>query len=107
MELLLAVLVGIPLGWHLAIVAGTYWDAGRVGMSQPKWAAVAFLVPLFGFFAYLFERTELTRDEDGDGPYAEGPYEVHESVADGDRGSVADGEVEGVLATEYDWEDDP
>jgi hypothetical protein len=57
MELLVAVLVGIPAAWHLLVVAGTWWDAGRVGMNRSKWAAVAFFVPLFGLFAYLFERS--------------------------------------------------
>jgi len=79
MSALLAVLVGIPLAWHLAIVAGTYWDAGRVGMGQVKWATVAFVVPLFGFFLYLFERSERETDP-GEDPYAEGTYNVHESV---------------------------
>ena len=85
MDALLAVLVGIPVAWHLAIVAGTYWDAGRVGMSQWKWATVALVVPLFGFFAYLFERSERREDPDDD-PYAEGTYNVHESRRDDSGG---------------------
>ena len=78
MNLLLGVLVGIPVAWHLAIAAGTYWDAGRVGMDRWKWTAVTVAVPLFGFFAYLFERSELT--DDARNPYAGGGYNVHESV---------------------------
>lgn len=31
MNPLLAVVVGIPVLWHLAIVAGTYYDAGGWG----------------------------------------------------------------------------
>jgi len=82
MNLLLAVIVGIPVGWHLAMVAGTYWDAGRVGMSRPKWTAMVFFVPLFGFFAYLFEREERTPDPDRDEMFVDGPFEIHKSRAD-------------------------
>lgn len=78
---LLAVVVGIPIGWHLAMVAGVYYDAGRTGMDRRKWAAIALLVPLFGFFAYLFERGERDHDPASD-PYARGGYNVHESRAD-------------------------
>lgn len=78
MSLLLAVIVGIPLGWHLAIVAGTYYDAGRVGMSRRKWTAIAFFVPLLGFFAYLLERSE--RNADDEESYDDGTYEFHDSV---------------------------
>ena len=78
---LLFVIVGIPLLWHLLLVAGTYWDAGRVPMNRTKWTIIVFLVPLFGFFAYLFERGELDYDPEED-PYAEGGINVHESRAD-------------------------
>ena len=78
---LLVVIVGIPLAWHLLLVAGTYWDAGRVPMNRTKWTLVVLLVPLFGFFAYLFERGELDYDPEED-PYAEGGVNVHESRAD-------------------------
>lgn len=73
----LAVLVGIPLFWHLAAVAGAVYDAGRVGMDPRKWAAVVFLVPLFGLFAYLLERSERTTDADR---YDDGTYNIHESA---------------------------
>jgi ABC-type dipeptide/oligopeptide/nickel transport system permease component len=86
MNLLLAVIVGIPVGWHLAMVAGTYWDAGRVGMSRPKWTAMVLFVPLFGFFAYLFERTERSESEEGEDPYADSVYNVHETHRE-DEGS--------------------
>jgi hypothetical protein len=75
MNHLLAVLVGIPLAWHLAAVVGTVYDAGRVGMRRRKWGAVALLVPVFGFFAYLFERSELTTDRDR---HDDGTYNVRE-----------------------------
>ncbi len=77
MRYLLAVLVGIPLAWHLAAVAGTVYDAGRLGMDRHKWAAVVFLVPLFGLFAYLLERSERTTDAE---LYDDGTYDVHDSV---------------------------
>ncbi len=68
-RLLLAAIIGIPLAWHLALTAFTYYDAGRVGLEpRMKWTAITFLVPLFGFFIYLFERSELFYDPDED-PY--------------------------------------
>jgi len=36
MDPLLAVLVGIPLLWHLGLTAVAYYDAGRVGLEPPK-----------------------------------------------------------------------
>jgi hypothetical protein len=86
MDPLLAVVVGIPLAWHLAAVAGVHWDAPRAGMNRPKWTLVTALVPLFGLFAYLLERSE-ARSEDSSGPYDGGTYNVHESVrGDGEGG---------------------
>jgi len=75
---LLAVLVGIPLAWHLAVVAGTVYDAGRVGMRPLKWGTIALFVPLFGFFAYLLERSERTTDEAD--LYDDGTYNVHDAA---------------------------
>lgn len=75
---LLAIVVGLPLAGLVALTAFTYYDAGRVGMSRQKWAVVVFFVPLFGFFLYLFERSEQFYDPEDD-PYAEGGYNVHES----------------------------
>ena len=75
MERLLAVLVGIPVAWHLAAVVGTVYDAGRVGMRRRKWGAVALLVPVFGPLAYVFERSELTTDRSR---HDDGTYNVHE-----------------------------
>lgn len=79
---LLAVLVGIPLAWHLGLTAVVYWDAGRVGLEpRAKWTAIAALVPLFGFFIYLFERSERFYDPDTD-PYRGRTVNVHPSRAD-------------------------
>ena len=83
MRHLLATLIGIPVLWHLAIVAGTVYDAGRTGMGRWKWGTIALVVPLFGAFAYLLERSERRTDED---LYGDGTYNVHESAAtDGRR----------------------
>ncbi|GAB7091708.1 hypothetical protein JCM18237_19790 [Halorubrum luteum] len=78
--LLLAVLVGIPLAWLVGFAVYAYLDAPNHGMSPRKWAAISFFVPLFGFFAYLFEREERDYDPEED-PYATGEttFAVHES----------------------------
>ncbi|WP_226040118.1 PLD nuclease N-terminal domain-containing protein [Natrinema sp. DC36] len=82
MDPLLAVLVGIPLLWHLGLTAVAYYDAGRVGLEPPKkWAAITFCLPLIGFFIYLFERSELSYDPESD-PYREHNFNVHPSRAD-------------------------
>lgn len=79
---LVAVLVGIPVLWHLGLAGFAYYDAGRVGMPRTKWGLIALAVPLFGFFLYLLERSELSYDPDDD-PYARGQtkagFAVHES----------------------------
>jgi hypothetical protein len=89
MNLVLAVLVGMPVAWHLAAVAGVHWDAGRAGMPRPKWIAVVALVPLFGLFAYLLERSERRTDSEYD-PYDGSTYNVHESVRGRDDGEGRD-----------------
>jgi hypothetical protein len=82
--LVVAILVGVPLAWLVAFAAYVYVDAPKRGMNPRKWAAIAFFVPLFGFFAYLFERDELDYDP-ADDPYAgggsdlEAGFAVHES----------------------------
>ena len=76
---LAAVLVGLPLAWLAAFAVYAYVDAPKRGMNPRKWAAISFLVPLFGFFAYLFERDERDYDPEED-PYARGAtFEIHES----------------------------
>ena len=79
---LLTIIVGIPLLWHLVLTAVAYYDAGRVGLEPPeKWAAITFCIPLFGFFIYLFERSELDYDPDDD-PYRGNTVNIHPSRAD-------------------------
>ena len=99
-DLLLAAIVGIPLAWHLGLTAFAYWDAPRVGLEpRKKWVAIVLLVPLIGFFIYLFERSELDYDPDED-PYRGHNVNVHPSRADDvplpsrgdDRPSVEDDE---------------
>jgi hypothetical protein len=75
---LLAVVVGIPLAWHLGLTGYVYYDAGNYPLDRRKWTLIALLVPLFGLFAYLFERSDLDYDPEAD-PYAQGAYNVHES----------------------------
>ena len=121
---LVIVLVGLPLAWLVGFATYAYIDAPNHGMNPKKWAAIAFFVPLFGFFAYLFERAETDYDPEED-PYAQGQrFEVHESrrgeeliepggtdrgegreAADGGR-SATDGEGD---TTEEDdeWNDPP
>jgi hypothetical protein len=59
---LAVILVGVPLAWLVGFAAYAYLDAPEHGMDPRKWALIAFFVPLFGFFAYIFERGE--RDYD-------------------------------------------
>jgi hypothetical protein len=61
-----------------------YLDAPKYGMDPTKWAAISFLVPLFGFFAYIFERDERKPDPDNDRDemFVDGPFKVHKSRAD-------------------------
>ncbi len=83
MDLLeLAVLIGVPLAWLCAMAGYAYHDAPNHGMRPRKWAAISFFVPLFGFFAYLFERDERNRDPDDRDMFTDGPFEIHESRAD-------------------------
>ncbi|WP_255169103.1 hypothetical protein [Natrononativus amylolyticus] len=78
---LLAVIVGIPLLWHVGLTAFVYWDTGRVPLERRKWTAITAAVPLFGFFMYLFERSELFYDPDED-PYRGHGINVHPSRED-------------------------
>lgn len=82
--LVVAILIGVPLVWLVGFAAYVYVDAPQHGMDRQKWTALAFFVPLFGFFAYIFERGELDYDP-ADDPYAGGSeqreagFAVHES----------------------------
>ena len=114
MELLpVAILVGVPLAWLVAFAAYVYRDAQRHGMNHRKWAAIAFFVPFFGFFAYLFERGELDYDPSED-PYArredvEAGFAVHESrrgeKPTGPAGTTADDAGGGVESDDDEWDD--
>lgn len=80
--LLLAGIIGIPLAWHLGVTAVVYYDSGRVPLERRKWTAITLLIPIFGAFMYLFERSELSYDPSED-PFRERRgFEVHESRAD-------------------------
>jgi hypothetical protein len=80
---LLGAVYGIPLLVHTAAASYAYYDAKRHGMDATKWGAVAFFVPMFGFFAYLFERDERTHDEsDRDEMFVDGPFQIHKSRAE-------------------------
>jgi len=66
----------------LVSIAGyVYLDAPEHGMDPSKWAAISFFIPIFGFFAYLFERDERTPEEDRD-EFVDKTFEIHESRAD-------------------------
>ena len=77
----LAVLLGFPLIWHIALASYVYVDAPKYGMDRRKWLTVALVIPLFGFFAYMFGRDERTREPEPD-LFADGPYKIHRSRAD-------------------------
>jgi len=80
MEPLVAViLIGLPLAWLVAFAAYAYLDAPNHGMNPRKWAVIAFVVPLFGFFAYLFERSEKHADPADDDFTRGAVFEVHDS----------------------------
>jgi hypothetical protein len=68
-SLVAVILVGVPLAWLVAFAAYAYLDAPNHGMDRRKWALICFFVPLFGFFAYVFERGERDYDPSED-PYA-------------------------------------
>jgi hypothetical protein len=68
----------------LGLAGYTYLDAPEYGMNPTKWAAISFFIPLFGFFAYIFERDERKPDpeHDPDEMFVDGPFKVHKSRAD-------------------------
>jgi len=70
-----------PFLFLLLAAAFAYVDAPDHGMDPVKWAALSFFVPLFGFFAYLFEREEREPSPDRDMFDDEGVFEIHESRA--------------------------
>lgn len=74
------ILIGLPLVWLVAMSGYTYIDAQRHAMNPRKWALVSLLIPLFGFFTYIFERNDRTSEEPE--MFADGPFEIHKSRAD-------------------------
>lgn len=82
--ILVAAMIMIPV-LVLAFCAGfAYVDAPNYGMDPLKWAVISFSIPLFGFFAYLFERDERTPDSDRD-MYTDSVFNIHENRADDTR----------------------
>jgi hypothetical protein len=78
----LGILVSLPVVLLFLLALYAYLDAPEYGMNPYKWALISFFVPLFGFFAYLFEREERTPDPDRDEMFVDGPFEIHKSRAD-------------------------
>jgi hypothetical protein len=77
----ITILVGFPILALFSFAGYVYVDASNYGMDPKKWAAISFLIPFFGFFAYLFERDERTPHPDRD-MFTDGLFEIHESRAD-------------------------
>lgn len=73
-----------PALLHLLVTGYVAVDAPKYGMNRRLWGAITVLVPIFGFFAYLFERDERTPDPDRD-MFTDGVFEIHESRADDTR----------------------
>jgi len=78
----LVVLLGFPVLLLVLLALYAYLDAPDYGMNPYTWALISFFVPLFGFFAYLFEREERTPDSDRDEMFVDGPFEIHKSRAE-------------------------
>ena len=107
---LAVILVGVPLAWLVGFAAYAYLDAPEHGMNPRKWALIAFFVPLFGFFAYIFERGERDYDPETD-PYAGGSdgrtggFAVHESRQGEDRLGPAGTEADDGDDADDEWND--
>lgn len=99
-SLLLVTLVFAALCAHAGLVGVVYYDTGTVALERRRWLVLVGLIPIFGFFMYLFERSELDYDPSTD-PYAGGGYNVHPSRADDFPFSSSDGQ-EGARAGESD-----
>lgn len=74
--LFILVLIHLSATWYAAV------DAADHDMDPRRWRTRVLLIPIFGFFWYVFERDERNRDDDRDEMFADGPFEVHESRAD-------------------------
>lgn len=86
MNLVDVAVLAVMLTAHLTVSVYAYLDAPDHGMDARRWGLRSFAVPIFGFFAYLFEREEQGRDEDDRRDmFSEGIFEVHRSRADETR----------------------
>ena len=74
-----ALVVGIPVLWHIAFAGFAYHDAPAHGLSSRKWGLIVLAIPILGLFAYLFERSEYYYDPESD-PYRDGGINVHENA---------------------------
>lgn len=74
-----ALIVGVPLAWHVALAGYAFVNAPKHGLGGPKWGLIVLLVPLAGICVYLFERSEVYYDPEED-PYREGGINVHEDA---------------------------
>ena len=107
---LAVILVGVPLAWLVGFAAYAYVDAPKYGMNPRKWALISFVVPLFGFLAYVFEREELDYDPETD-PYAGGSdgrtggFAVHESRRGEERLGPAGTEADDGDDEDDEWND--
>jgi len=102
--LLLFILISFPIFLLAGVATFVYVDTQRLGMDPRKWTLLTVFVPIIGFFAYLMERSELTRDPDQEPDfYTEGPFEIHESRANDTRpasGNNPDGDDDDQMLTD-------
>lgn len=83
MRLTDVVVLGVILMAHLTVSIYTYLDAPDQGMEARKWGLLSFGVPIFGFFAYIFEKEERTKEpSDREDQFSDGVFEVHKDRAD-------------------------
>ena len=83
MRLTDVVVLGVMLTAHLTVSIYAYLDAPDHGMVARTWGLLSFSVPIFGFFAYLFEREERTKNpSDREDQFSDGVFEGHKDRAD-------------------------
>lgn len=88
-----ALIVGVPVLWHLAFAGLAYYDAPAHGLSSRKWGLIVLAIPILGLFAYLFERSEYYYNPEDD-PYRDGGINVHENAELRPKSGTADGDRE-------------